>query len=166
LRPRCPFELPLTSARVCLACSPNSTADLPPSSFGNIISPPPRKPLEGAEAQAAIAVFKDEDKALEERLTALERIARLILEQQPDLLGAKLALPVYRTFAHQKLLEALLMQAVQLVGGHFKQWNRVPCRTLVGMCGIGKSAMMKLFACTISIVYPSIIPIYVGRGPC
>ena len=112
-----------------------------------------------------MAVFKDEAKSLEERLAALERIARLVLEQQPDLLGGKLTLPVYRTVAHQKLLEALVGQAVQLAGGHFKQWNGVPCRTLVGMCGIGKSTMMELFAYTISTVYPLLITVYVsGEG--
>jgi len=41
---------------------------------------------------------------------------------------------------------------MQLAGGHFKQWNGVPCRTLVGMCGIGKSTMMELFAYAISTV--------------
>ena len=118
-------------------------------------------PLDAA-ALAALACASTPPRA---RLTALGALVAELVALDARALGPGAPLPLLRTEAHVALLDALAWHARALAAGVFVGINGLPCRTIVGARGIGKTAVLRAFCAVAPSAFPSLIVLYAtGEG--
>lgn len=97
--------------------------------------------------------------------TRLRALNQLLVEHQARHPSAQVPLPLFETQAHLSLLETLVSHALGLASGSFEGINGPPCRTLVGVRGIGKTTLLRAFSLVCPSALPSVIALYVsGEG--
>lgn len=140
--------------------------------------PPPLPPLpplatfSGVISRAAVPLNEAALRALaapstrpRARLDALGALVAELVKLDGRALGPGAPLPLLRTKTHEALVEALAWQARELAEGTFVGVNGLPCRTLVGARGIGKTAMLRAFCAVAPSAFPSLAVLYVtGEG--
>ena len=117
-----------------------------------------------------LAALRDPLSTPSQRLDALSELVRDTLGRAPAQGMAFDALPLYNTEAHGAVLGVVLDHARELMRGGFRGRNGLPCRTLVGARGIGKTVILRAFALVAASVFPGLIPLYVSaasvQSPC
>ena len=133
----------------------------PLSTFSGVLHRAPAR-LDG-DALAAFAAASTPPRA---RLAALGALVAELGALDARALGpGGLPLPLLRTEAHLALVEALAWQARGLAAGAFVGVNGLPCRTLVGARGIGKTAVLRAFCAVAPSAFPSLAVLYAtGEG--
>ena len=93
----------------------------------------------------ALAALSAESTPPRARLAALSVLVPELVALDANALGPGVPLPLLRTEAHVTLVCALSSQARMLAAGAFVRINGLPCRTLIGARGIGKTAVLRAF---------------------
>ena len=148
-------------ADLLVTLHPPPLPPLPPlSTYTGVIA---RRPLPlNSTALAALAAESTPPHA---RLAALSALVTELVALDPNALGPGVPLPLLRTKAHVALVSVLSSQARMLAAGVFLGINGLPCRTLIGARGIGKTAVLRAFCAVAPSAFPSLAVLYVtGEG--
>ena len=114
---------------------------------------------------AALRAFAAPSTRPRARLDALGALVAELVACDAHALGPGAPLPLLHTQAHMVLLDALVWHARALVAGTFVGVNGLPCRTLIGARGIGKTAMLRAFCAVAPSAFPSLAVLYTtGEG--
>ncbi len=96
-----------------------------------------------------------------QRVAALSELVRDTLSRSPCTGVSFDSLPLYNTVSNGALLGVLVNHTRDLMNGSFRGHNGLPCRTLLGAQGIGKTAILRAFSLVAASLFPGLVPLYV-----